>query len=87
MSGSDNNAEENYVVVKLLDGEFSTDSERYVIVRSTWINNNLVSYPEITSGEDGKGLVKDFLKNEVRTAPSEWKKYTFALLNVYGKLE
>ena len=53
-----------------------------MVVRSTRIENNLVSYIE-----DDEELMDDFLKSKVRDAPENWKKYTFTRTprNVFGE--
>lgn len=77
--------EDSYVVLKLNHQQGTNPSENYVIVRSSWIVNNLVSYPELTDSEDDKNLIQSFLKNKVSKSPESWNKYPFVILNCYSK--
>lgn len=78
--------EDGYIVLSLL-GVPNKKEKFIVVVYSSWINDDFVSYPIIKEDdEDDKHLLRDFLKQKTQKAPAEWPKYKFTRLNslVYG---
>ena len=79
------NREEGFIVLNLQDD--IEKKSKVVEVYSTWIVNDVVSYPKIEEdNEDDKFLIKDFLKQKIKKAPENWPKHKFIRLNnlIYG---